>query len=95
MTIEKLPPTIRYNCGRYAGYKAHRKHNEIVCDDCKAARNQWEKDRRAARAEAADRAALTTEEQQVVMDFMERGINHALMVEFIESRIADRLLRYT
>lgn len=95
MTTEKLPSVPRATCGSYAGYKAHRKANEIVCDACKAARNQWEKDRRAARAEARDRAALTTEEQRVIMDFMERGINHALMVEFIESRITDRLLRYT
>lgn len=95
MTTPKNPPTTRATCGKYAGYQAHRKANEITCRDCRAARNQWEIDRRAARRQAADRATLTKEEHLVVMSFMERGINHALMVEFIESRIADRLLRYT
>lgn len=94
-TTEKLPSVHRVTCGSYAGYKAHRKHNEIVCDDCKAARNQWEKDRRAARATAANRAALTTDERARVSAYMERGINNALMVEFIENLITDRLLRYT
>lgn len=95
MTNPKNPATFRATCGRYAGYQAHRKANELVCDDCRDARNEWERNRRAARKQAADRATLTTDEHARVMAYMERGINHALMVQFIESRIADRLLRYT
>lgn len=93
MTIEKAPPTIRYNCGRYAGYKAHRKHNEIVCDACKAARNQWEKDRRAARATAANRAQLTAEEKAYIdrLPWVSREAAHG----YVEQIIAERLLRYT
>lgn len=95
MTTPKNPSTIRETCGKYAGYQAHRKANEFTCRACRAARNQWEIDRRAVRRQAADRAALTPDEHRTVMAYMERGINHALMVEFIESRITDRLLRYT
>lgn len=93
MTTEKMPPTIRYNCGRYAGYKAHRTHNEIVCDDCKAARNQWEKDRRAARDTAANRATLTDlQRRELTAAFKADG---PFAIELVEQIIMGKLLRYT
>lgn len=99
-TAEKLPSVPRVTCGSYAGYKAHRKHNEIVCDFCKAARNAWEKDRRAARAEAHDRAQLTNEERGALLDAItadggpETPWQHTT-IAVVEALIADRLLRYT
>lgn len=92
MTAEKLPSVPRATCGSYAGYKAHRAHNEIVCDDCKAARNQWEKDRRASRAEARDRAALTDEEKAYLDNLP--WTSCAAVHTYVEQIIADRLLRY-
>jgi len=94
VTTEKAPPVRRSTCGSYAGYKAHRKHDEIVCDDCKAARNQWEKGRREARATATNRAQLTDEERRMVAlpDWKARPSER---IEYVEGLIADRLLRYT
>lgn len=85
------PPTRRDTCGSYAGYQAHRKANELVCDDCRAARNEWERDRRAARKQAADRAQLSREEFQALYAAADDGT----ATEYVEGLIADRLLRYT
>lgn len=98
MTTPKNPPTIRATCGKYAGYQAHRKANELVCDDCRAARNAWERNRRAARATAADRARLTTAERTAFADAIDTYHPHHLqanLVAIVEHIIADRLLRYT
>lgn len=35
--MEKLDPTLDKRCGTYAGYKAHRKRNEQLCDPCREA----------------------------------------------------------
>jgi len=94
VTTEKAPSVPRVICGSYAGYKAHRKHNEIVCKFCREARNVWEKGRREARATATNRAQLTDEERQMVAlpDWKARPSER---IEYVEGLIADRLLRYT
>lgn len=92
----KHPAVPRVTCGSYAGYKAHRKHDEIVCDDCKAARNQWEKGRRAARATAANRARLTDVERAALLRSIYVPLEHKeRVIEYVETLVADRLIRYT
>lgn len=93
MTTPKDPPTIRATCGTYAGYQAHRKANEITCPDCRDARNAWERNRRAARKQAADRAILNdTQRAELIASFK---VDSTFALELVEQIIADRLLRYT
>jgi hypothetical protein len=91
MTTDKLPPTRRVICGRYAGYQAHRKAGEQVCSFCREARNAWERGRRAARATAAERARLTSDEITALYTAAEDLRAGA----YVEDLIARRLLRYT
>lgn len=91
VTTPKNPPTIRATCGKYAGYQAHRKAGELICDDCRDARNAWERGRRAARTTAADRAALTSDEISEILAALGTGE----LAVTVESLIARRLLRYT
>ena len=39
--MEKLPPTTDERCGTYAGYKAHRKRQEQLCEPCRDAMNEY------------------------------------------------------
>lgn len=85
--------------GEYAGYRAHRNHNiPIPTDDscgCRAARNQWERDRRAARATARDNAHLTDKERAnlaAIVDSPSRTARRALIFDVVEAIIANRLL---
>lgn len=93
MTTAKNPVIRRLTCGSYAGYQAHRKANELVCDFCRDARNAWERNRRAARKQAADRATLNdTQRAELIASFK---VDSTFALELVEQIIADRLLRYT
>ncbi len=39
--MEKSPATVDERCGTYAGYKAHRKRNEELCQPCRTAMNEY------------------------------------------------------
>lgn len=89
---DKLPPTRRATCGSYAGYQAHRKAGEHVCDDCRPARNVWEADRRAARRRATDLAQLTTAERDVFL-YCRKGWEDDEIIAVVEDLIAGRILK--
>jgi|LauGreDrversion4_2_1035121.scaffolds.fasta_scaffold1394952_1 5-methylcytosine-specific restriction endonuclease McrA len=42
--MEKSPATHDERCGTYAGYKAHRKRNEELCQPCRDAMNQYRRE---------------------------------------------------
>lgn len=42
--MEKSPATADDRCGTYAGYKAHRKRNEELCQPCRDAMNEYRRE---------------------------------------------------
>jgi 5-methylcytosine-specific restriction endonuclease McrA len=42
--MEKSPATVDERCGTYAGYKAHRKRNEELCQPCRDAMNEYRRE---------------------------------------------------
>lgn len=100
MTTPKNRPALRQTCGTYAGYQAHRKANELVCDDCRDARNEWERNRRAARTTASSRAQLSNAERAALLDVIANDGGPATpwqhtTIAVVEAIITERLLRYT
>lgn len=42
--MEKSPATLDERCGTYAGYKAHRKRTEELCQPCRDAMNEYRRE---------------------------------------------------
>lgn len=50
MTKEKIPAVHRGRCGTNAGYRAHTRRGEEVCDECREAQNAYMREYRAKRS---------------------------------------------
>lgn len=49
----KAEPEARAQCGTYAGYRAHARRHEKVCDECLAARHRYRQGWQERQAEAS------------------------------------------